>query len=137
MQGLSNRSYASQSSQTHARPRNAMQIKAMLISAMWITKQCNCTGNGNQPGGIQWIRQKTERVRGVPELRDPRDEPPWEEPKRTPMGAQDRAKGHPRTSNEFSEKGSGGPKRGPERAPSRLQNEAQKGPKRRPKKARR
>ena len=83
------------------------------------------------------IRQKTERVRGVLELRDPRDEPPWEEPKRTPMGAQDRAKGHPRTSNEFSERGSGGPKRGPERAPSWLQNEAQEGPKRRPKKARR
>ena len=83
------------------------------------------------------IRQKTERVRGVPELRDPRDEPPWEEPKRTPMGAQDKAKAHPRTSNEFSERGSGGPKRGPERAPSRLQNEAQEGPKRRPKKARR
>ena len=83
------------------------------------------------------ITQKTKRVRGVPELRDPRDEPPWEEPKMTPRGAQDRAKRHPRTYNEFSEKGSGGPKRGPKRAPIRLQNEAQEGPERRPKKARR
>ena len=64
------------------------------------------------------IRQTTERVRGVPELRDPRDEPPWEEPKRTPRGAQDRAKGHPRTSNEFSEKSSKG---GASVAPRELQ----------------
>ena len=115
---------------------NENRSEAMLISAMWITKQCNCTCNGKQPGGIQCntMHDKTKdrqseasRNSEIPGTSRPGKSPrgPQGEPKTGPKGTQE----HPMSSPRNPQKGAQAwPQESSKQAPERSTGGRQEAP---------
>ena len=115
---------------------NANQSKTMLTSAMWITKQRNCTCNGKQSGGIQCNtmhdktkdresprRPRTQRSQGRAALGRAQ-----EDPKGSPRQGQ-RVQEHPMSSPRNPQKGAQAwPQESSKQAPERSTGGRQEAP---------